>query len=409
MEAPPHRPRDARARVAHAHTVPTSLKLAALCALALAVFAPSRATDAAELKVGMSTALSGPASALGTGVQLGVETYFHKINAAGGVNGHTLKLIALDDGYEPKRAGPNMRALAEKGVVAVIGNVGTPTAIVTVPVANELKVPLIGAFTGAGVLRKQPPERYIINYRASYAEETGAMIRGLLDAGIKPDEIAFFTQDDGYGDAGYNGAVKALTELGYDQASTLQHGRYERNTLNVEDGLITVLSGAKDPRAVIMVGAYGPCAEFIRLAKEDLPDAYFLNVSFVGSKPLKAALRDDADRVIVTQVVPHFGDDLAGVSQYRTDLKAYAPDAEPGFVSLEGYLAARIFVTGLTRVNGRVTRDAIVDAIENIGDLDVGIGVPISYSAADHQGSHQVWPTIIRNNRFEPLDWSRLQ
>jgi ABC-type branched-subunit amino acid transport system substrate-binding protein len=210
-----------------------------------------------EVVVGMSTALSGPAQALGQGVKAGVAARFAELNAAGGIHGRKVRLVALDDGYEPDRCAPNMRKLIdEEKVFAVIGNVGTPTAIVSVPIANEKKTLLFGAFTGAGVLRKSPPDRYIINYRASYAEETAAMIGGILDEmGVAPEEIAFFTQNDGYGDAGYNGAIKALEARGYAQAKDLAHGRYTRNTTNVEDGLIEILEAPVPPRVVIMVGA----------------------------------------------------------------------------------------------------------------------------------------------------------
>ncbi|MEN8179819.1 MAG: ABC transporter substrate-binding protein [Pseudomonadota bacterium] len=188
----------------------------------------------------------------------GVEAYFKQVNKSG-INGNTLKLVALDDGYEPARAAPNMRKLIdEEKVIAVMGNVGTPTAIVSVPIANEKKTLLFGAFTGAGVLRQTPPDRYIINYRASYAEETAAMIDGLLNSGIKPEEIAFFTQNDGYGDAGYKGAMKALKVKGVANPEKMAHGRYTRNTLNAEDGLGAILDAEIEPKAVIMVGAYGP-------------------------------------------------------------------------------------------------------------------------------------------------------
>ncbi len=191
--------------------------------------------QAAEIKVGMSTALSGSAQALGQGMKRGIEAYFKQVNQSG-VNGNTLKLVALDDGYEPAKAAPNMRRLIdEEKVLAVLGNVGTPTAIVSVPIANEKKTLLFGAFTGAGVLRQTPPERYIINYRASYAEETAAMIEGLLSSGIKSEEIAFFTQNDGYVDAGYNGAMKALKAKGVANPENLTHGRYTRNTLSSPD------------------------------------------------------------------------------------------------------------------------------------------------------------------------------
>ncbi len=363
---------------------------------------------AGEIKVGMTTALSGPAQALGKNMQLGIEAYFKRVNDAGGIKGNTLKLVAMDDGYEPARAAPNMRKLIdEENVLAVLGNVGTPTAIVTVPIANEKKTLLFGAFTGAGVLRKDPPERYVINYRASYAEETAAMINGLLDAGIKPEEIAFFTQNDGYGDAGYNGAIKALSLRGFADVDSLAHGRYTRNTLNIEDGLATILDTDVEPKAIIMVGAYGPCAKFIQLAREDFPDAIYMNVSFVGSNALANALGDDGEGVIVTQVVPHINQQLSVVEEYKKDLKAFVRDVEPGFVSLEGYLVAKLFVEGL-KVAPENNREGIINGIESLTHLDIGMGETISFSASEHQASHSVWPTKIKNGRYVPLDWSSL-
>lgn len=363
-----------------------------------------------EIIVGMTTALSGPAKALGQGMKLGVETYFNKINKSGGINNNTLKLVAVDDGYEPFRAAPNMRKLInQNSVIAVIGNVGTPTAIVTVPIANEKKTLLFGAFTGAGVLRKNPPDRYIINYRASYAEETAAMIDGLLSIGIKPEEIAFFTQNDGYGDAGYNGAIKALKARGFMDVAKLAHGRYPRNTLNVENGLATILDSKIEPKAIILVGAYAPCAAFIKMAKEDLPDALFLNVSFVGSVALAKELGKAGEGVIVTQVVPHFNSDSPGVKEYRKALAEYLPEAEPGFVSLEGFLAAKIFSAGVEAAVSNITRESIIDGIESLENLDIGLGVTISFSKKEHQASHKVWPTVIKNGKYATLNWLSLK
>ncbi len=377
--------------------------------LGAAALSPALNVSGETIPVGMSAALTGPASALGNGVKVGIESYFASVNAAGGVQGKTLVLEAMDDSYEPAKAAPNMATLIDdKKVIAVIGNVGTPTAIVTVPIANEKQTLLYGAYTGAGVLRKTPPDRYIINYRASYAEETAAMVDGLMAAGIKPEEIAFFTQNDGYGDAGYSGAVAALKAKGFSDTDSLAHGRYARNTTNVEGALGTILDADVEPKAVIMVGAYAPCAEFIRMAKVDLPDAVFINVSFVGSIPLLKNLGADAEGVIVTQVVPHYASDLPGVAQYRKDLEAYGGGAEPDFVSLEGYLAAKVFVEGLKNAPA-LTREGVIDGLESLSGLDVGIGVPVSYSASNHQASHKVWPTVIRNGQYETLNWADLK
>lgn len=356
----------------------------------------------------MSTALEGPAKGLGTNVKLGIEAYFDQINKSGGINGRSLELIALDDGYEPSKAATNMRKLIdEEKVLAIIGNVGTPTAVVTVPIANEKKTLLFGAVTGAGLLRKTPADRYVINYRASYGQETAAMVTGLLQAGIKPEEIALFTQNDGYGDAGYNGAIAALKASGFNDANKIIHGRYKRNTTNVEEGLGIILDADVEPKAVIIVGAYKPVAKFIKLAKEELPDTKYLNVSFVGSIPLLNELGGASEGVIVTQVVPHFESDLKGVQQFQKDLSAFDSGASPGFLSLEGYSIAQILVKALQKADDS-TRESIVDAFLSLGDFDLGYNAPLTLSPNKHQASDTVWPTRIINGKYVSFEWSSL-
>ena len=189
-------------------------------ALIVGLFAPLLAQ--AELSFGIVAPSSGGAASLGLGMQKGIEAYFAEVNEAGGVNGETLALIARDDQYKPLQAAIHTRHLIQEDeVLAAIGNVGTPTATVTIPIFNEYETLLYGAFTGAGVLRKTPPDRYVINYRASYVQETAAMVDGVLEAGVLPEEIAFFTQNDSFGDAGYSGATQALTARGVDNVAAL--------------------------------------------------------------------------------------------------------------------------------------------------------------------------------------------
>ncbi len=363
-----------------------------------------------EIKVGISAAFTGPAEKLGTNVKDGILTYFNKNNQSD--NQHKYKLIAYDDGYEPNAAAINMRKLIEEdNVLAILGNVGTPTANVTVPIANEKKTLLFGAFTGAGVLRKNPPDRYIINYRASYAQETTNMIDGLLSIGIKPEKIALFTQNDGYGDAGYYGVVKALNNNGLNNSiDKMQHGRYTRNTLNVEDGLSTILDSLEDIKAIIIVGAYAPVAKFIKLAKEDFPEAYFLNVSFVGSEALKNALGNQTSNVIVTQVVPFYESNLPIVKEYLRDLKKYLPNAKPNFVSLEGYIIAKLFVLAVNDLSPKnISKENIINAIQAMKNLDIGIGKESNFNKNKYQFSNLIWPTIIKNNKFVEFKWNELK
>lgn len=378
----------------------------AMLAVVLPMAAGAESSLRPPIYLGMSTALSGPAQSLGSSMKTGMEAYFARVNREGGLNNRKLVLITMDDGYVPQAAAQNMITLIDQEeVLAVLGNVGTPTAQVTVPIATEKKTLLFGAFTGAGLLRPSPPNRYVINYRASYLQETAAMVRGLLNQGILPYQIAIFSQDDAYGDAGYEGVMRGLKEAGYAHGHRLAHGRYERNTQDVAKGVLEVLEAPVKPRAVIMIGAYAACAKFIRVARRSLPNAIYLNVSFVGSSALKNTLGHDSEGVIVTQVVPHFDSDLTLAKEYRRDLQDFAPGTEQSFVSLEGYVVARIFVEGLRRAGPQVDRESIIDALLSIRNMDIGLGTPIDYTPESYQGSQMVWPTVIRNGRFEPFDF----
>ncbi len=391
------------------------MKVRSVWVLAIALVglfgAAGQGHGAADIVLGMSTALSGPTAELGTAMRDGVLLGFERANRAGGVKGRRVRLIVRDDGYEPARTAPNMRQLIEEEkVLAVIGNVGTPTAIASLPLVRERQVLFFAPFTGAGVLRQEPPERYVINYRASYAEEIGAMVDALVGhAGLVPAEIAFFTQRDGYGDAGYVGGFAALKRHGLGNEREVIHVRYPRNTLAVENALADILLAEKTPRAIIMVGAYAPCAKFIRLAREAGLESLFLSVSFVGADSLAAALGSEYDRVIVTQVVPHpDAEQLPIVRDYREDLAASGRRGHPNFVGLEGYIAARMFVLGLSAVAGAPTRETLVDAFEGLGTFDLGLGQPLRITSDQHQASHTVWPTLIRGGRPVSFRWAEI-
>lgn len=381
-----------------------------LLLLSALLFVPApHAAD--EILLGMSTALSGPTAELGKGMRDGVLLGLERANRTGGIGGRTLRLLALDDGYEPARAAPNVRRLIEEEkVLAVVGNVGTPTAIASLPLAREHRTLFYAPFTGAGVLRRNPPDRYVINYRASYAEEISAMVDALVGpGGLNPTDIAFFTQRDGYGDAGYVGGFNALKRHGLQDDEEILHVRYPRNTLAVENALADLLLAETLPKAVIMVGAYAPCAKFVRLARGAGLDALFLSVSFVGGDFLAHELGAEVERLVVTQVVPHIHDtSLPIVNEYHEDLRTLAPGSSPTFVGLEGYIAARLLTTALERIEGEPTREAVVDALEGLGSFDLGLGAAVRLGPEEHQASRSVWPTRLRRGELVPLRWEEI-
>ena len=268
-------------------------------AIALASLGPATAEDgvsADSITFGQAAVLEGPASALGQGMRTGIQAAFDEINARGGVHGRKLKLISRDDGYEPDRAIAETRKLInEDKVFALIGPVGTPTSAAAQPIATAAKVPFIGAFTGAGFLRN-PKLENVINLRASYGAETEAWIKHLTED-LKIKKIAIFYQDDAFGRAGLDGVKAAMSKRGLDLA---EEATYERNTVAVKTALLALRRAA--PEAVVMVGAYKPCAELIKLAHKLELNPVFVNISFVGASALAKELGPDGKGVVVSQV-----------------------------------------------------------------------------------------------------------
>jgi len=348
---------------------------------------------------GQSAAFDGPAAALGLGMRDGILAAFNEANSARGVNGHRLELVSYDDGYEPEKAIANTKRLIdESGVFALVGEVGTPTSNAVQPSATEAGVPFIGPFTGAAFLRN-PSLANVINIRGSYDQETEAWIEHLTtDLGVS--RIAILYQDDTFGRAGYSGVTKAMKKRG---TKLVAEGTYERNTTAVKMALLAIRKA--DPEAVVMVGAYKPCAEFIKLARRLKLNAVFVNISFVGADALAKELGEDGKGVVVTQVVPFPGDtSLPLVARYQKALKAANPDAQAGFVSLEGYMVGRLVVDALGKMKGPVTRAGLLSTIKEVGTFDLG-GITLSYGPDNNQGMDQVFFTVIQaDGKFKPID-----
>ncbi|MEM7243984.1 MAG: ABC transporter substrate-binding protein [Acidobacteriota bacterium] len=381
------------------------LAVAMLVALALSSARASVATpaeDAAPLRVAMIGAVSGPAKALGRELRLGLEAGL-KGRAVSGSSGRTrpIELVVADDGYDPATTREQFAKLvADESILAFVGNVGTPTTLAILPQLEETGILLFAPFTGAQGLRADPPSRHVVHYRASYAEEMDVLIGGLLEQGIGPREIALFTQDDAFGDAGHAAALKVLAERGHPDGERLVHARYPRNTIDVREAALTIRWAEVPPKAVIMVGATAPCARLVSTLGRVLPRVHFASLSFTGSNALLDALGDDAEGLIVTQVVPVLDARHPTVAEYLSDLRAHAPEARPGMVSFEGYLVARLLGRALDRPGVRFTRAGLLDAAADIDVGSLGLGEP---------GPVRVWPTIVRDGRFQPLRWNDLR
>jgi ABC-type branched-subunit amino acid transport system substrate-binding protein len=367
-------------------------RLIMMLAAALSQAALAQGVTHDRILLGQAAVFSGPAAQLGIQMRNGIKAYFDHVNEKGGVHGRRLELITEDDFYEASRAPAASRKLIEEHrVFALLGYVGTPTGVVHLPVVTQAKVPLVGMFTGAEALRV-PFNRYVFHVRASYYDETEAIVEQVVSTGGK--NIAVFYQDDAYGQAGLKGVEIAMTKRNM-KISAL--GTVERNTTKVE-GAVKSINAAK-PDAVVMISAYTSCAEFIRQMKRAGSGTTFYNVSFVGSKALADALGNEGPGVAISQVVPFpWGAAVPVVREYQ-NLSKKAGFTDYNFSAIEGFLGAKVLVEGLRRAGRDLTREKFIDTMEKL-DVDLG-GFYVSYSPKSHTGSQFVDLTIIgREGKF---------
>jgi branched-chain amino acid transport system substrate-binding protein len=440
-----------------------------------AVLACTAAADA-PLRIGMSAALSGPSQALGEGMKLGVTLAFDAQNAAGGVRGRPLLLDVRDDAYEPDLAESNTRALLDvqpgtgpvrcpttdtsvvagqapvsttslvsgpDAALAILGNVGTPTMVLSAPVSLETGTLFFGAFTGATPILRDtsagPCHADVFNVRTSYADEAMAALQYFFDLGV-PDftHLLSFDQDDSFGQSGYDGLVAAYQTLegGFtppppDPTNPIPRFRYTRDDVTSVPAAVTAASQylasilAADGNAhtvgVLMTDTYGPATTFITQLRQwqyasDAEQGMdhkgtrltlsFVNVSFVGPNALAANLASAGtiagpngqvpytDGVLVSQVVPNYATDQSDLV-LAYDQAVAASGQTPGFTSLEGYAAARIFVAGLVAHTGPFTSDALIGTFEQLDGAGLGLGAESGFGPGDHDYSKSVWGTSI--------------
>jgi branched-chain amino acid transport system substrate-binding protein len=363
-----------------------------------------------EIRFGITAAFTGPVRERGRQMKLGIDTAFNRLNETGGLGGRMLRLIAADDGNEPTRTLQAVRQLYEKDqIFGLIGSIGTATAAVAVPFALERRMLFFGAYTGGNVVRRDPPDRYVFNYRPSYAEEADAAVRYLVKMRRIPvRQIAVFAQQDDLGDAGFAGVAKAYRALGINDSAILRLN-YPRNTIEVDEA-VNLLKLQKLPvRAIIMSASYRAAAKFIEKTRNLYPEMIFTSISGVGGTSLADELKLLGPRyttgVLVTQVVPAVSGHSSAVIEYKNALAKYFPGEAPDYASLEGFVAANILIDALKRTGAQLDTEKLVDALESTRNLDLGLGVSLSFARSDHQASHKIWGTALdETGRFQPVE-----
>jgi ABC-type branched-subunit amino acid transport system substrate-binding protein len=390
--------------------------------------AAAQGAAAGEIRIGMSAAFRGAAAGLGAELYRGAQAYYSEVNARGGVFGRPISVVALDDSYNPEPCIRNTIQLLDREKVFFLSNyVGTPTLTRALPVIKQYAdqhVVLVGNFTGAQPQREAPYADQVFNVRASYRQEMQALVERFWQLGAR--RFGVYYQIDAYGRSGTDGVARALATH---NARIVAEATYVRNATFAEDmGIAVGALREAGCDVVLCTGAYQGCAAFVRSAR----DAGFVvpisNVSFVGSDAMLALLvkhgrakgRDYTRGLINSQVVPSYDDaGLAGVVEYRALMDKHNPAVPEGirdasyvpqkysFISLEGYVNARVITEALKRAGANAGRPAFRQALESLRGLDVGIGAPVTFTSERHQGLDSVYFTRVEGDRWVPIvDWS---
>lgn len=366
-------------------------RLAAVGAMVISTlsWAEPGVTDT-SITIGMSSPFTGPNGAYGVDMRQTIEAYFAQVNKVGGINGRKLTLVALDDGYETERTVANTKSLInEKNAFALLAFYGSsPTTEAMNTVFGPAKVPLVGTISGAGTLREaigsNPNARYMFNVRASYADETEAIVNQLVSLGLK--NIAVFYQNDGFGKSGLEGVTSALKKHNMAPSAV---GTVERNSVDVAKAVEAISKAT--PQAVVMVTLYKPTAAFVKAMKKAGQNPMLSTLSPVGAEQMVQELGADARGIVVSQVVPYPWNNVVPVVR---DYQKLSEKQQFTYYGLEGYIMARTLVEGLKRAGKDLTRDKLVSALESLSNTDIG-GYRINYSATTRQASHFVELTVV--------------
>jgi branched-chain amino acid transport system substrate-binding protein len=406
--------------------------LAGFAAGAAAWALPGRGWAAGPRKVGMSTALSGPAGFLGRdmrdGVRAALETW----------PGSDVELVCLDDGYRKDAAERNMQRLIDMpGVLAIIGNVGTPTAKVTVPLANRHGVVMFAPFTGAESLRRpgspaalHEGNDWVYHYRASYEDEIQHIRDGLRARAVRLEEIVLFIQDDEYGASIKRAMLCAMqAEIGPKKACgpdapgpdtapvELPHQldviTYKRNDIDVSGAALALHARRRPPRIVVMAGTYLPCAKLIATVRPQMRDTLFVNISFVGGSELVQALGPLAEGVVITSTVPPLDSPTPVVQDFLAlDGGLFTePAIQRGSpVTLEGFVAGRLLMAATDGLRATPDRAAVREALKTALIPAAASGLPddLRFHPETHQASDRVWVNVVRDGHIVGTTWDAL-
>ncbi len=360
------------------------------------------------IKIGMSLALSGPVSTIGSDYLAVTQAVIQDANQNGGINGRPLELVVYDDAYTPQLAVKNTMTLIEKDQVdLLLGYVGTPTVTRVLPLLKRFEdrsMMLYFPFTGAEPQRRDPYQSFVFNLRASYLEETKALVSYFRSIG--KSKIAVFYQSDAYGRNGWDGVRRALALYGETLVADASYARGSRFTDSYQSQL-SVIQSAK-PEVIIVVGSYEASAGFIRELRASGDPTIVANISFVGAQKVISLLSNQeslySSNLVFSQVVPDYNlTRLPAVKAYRHLVASSESLQSPNFVGLEAYMNATLLVNMMKKVPGEFSASKLRDVFKRSSGISIGLKQSISFRESN-QANLPVYLLKPGKNGFEMIE-----
>jgi ABC-type branched-subunit amino acid transport system substrate-binding protein len=371
------------------HAVGRRNVLARLGALAgLSSLWPLARADYAPIRIGQSLPLTGPLASVVQPVAEGQRALLQEINAHGGIAGARIEIVTLDDAADPQRTVDNVRRLVDvERVCALFGFASVPGLMRALPVINECKVPLLGVYNGADIVRRgrQP---WLFTTTASIGDEVATMVRTLASMHVLRLAVAY--QDNEFGRFMLPVVEAIAKEHG---AEIIVAAPVAPDGTNAEAAARAV--SAKEPQALLLLAAGNAALGYLRAA-HDVVRVPTYALSLAGTTAVLEQLGPAAHGLAVTQVVPYPWRETSPLTRQFAAAMTRAKLA-PSYDRMWGFLNASILVEVLRRAGPGATPAGIVAAIEHMGTVDVG-GYRLSFDGENHHGSRFVEITMIGPN-----------
>ncbi len=349
-----------------------------------------------DLVIGQSAPFSGPSSQTARDYREGLLAWFAEVNRRGGIHGRRLRLVTLDDRYDPQLTLRNTRQLIEQDqAIALIGYFGTANSKAVFPLVEAVGIPYVAPRTGAKAVL-QPFRPMVFNLRASYQAEIDRVIDRLVRDNRHKVAVVHIT--DAYGEDGLASSQVALARHGLRPVAI---AGVKRNATNTDAAARKVV--AAQANAVLVIATFTTSASLTRGLSRLGSRAQLMNLSPVGIEGLQDALPGgQANGIGISQVVPFpWNRRLPVVAQYQEMMMRQQPTPRYGYTSFEGFLAARWLTAALEKAGPDPTRARVVGAFRSLTDLDLG-GFKLQLGPGDNQASDFVELTFLGAQRWGP-------